>query len=293
MKSNVILTGLVAILMVACVVPFATSDDSDALIGNSSDMSLNTNSAIIYVTGGTTSVDLTITAVPTGYNASSATWARNDIGDGIDAVALSATGGSTITVTANDLNGSSVKSVEVVATIMVVDEDTEEEVAHTASAVIVVYPSPSTTATSFHYYVKIDQSAIPAGVSPQTTGFTDNHTISDFYNGFWIEVKQSQFNGTDWNAMTAFQWYCNTYGWNCSASGGWISTILNLGTYSGDNGVWNYWAQYHAVGNSWAFNNTTMNYMTSASDSYIGLIFWGSPDANTMPDFPGYPQASA
>ena len=121
MKSNVILTGLVAILMVACVVPFATSDDSDALIGNSSDMSLNTNSAIIYVTGDTTSVDLTITAVPTGYNASSATWARNDIGDGIDAVALSATGGSTITVTANDLNGSSVKSVEVVATIMVLD----------------------------------------------------------------------------------------------------------------------------------------------------------------------------
>ena len=44
MKSNVILSGLVAILMVACVVPFATSDDSDAKVGNTADMSLNIDS---------------------------------------------------------------------------------------------------------------------------------------------------------------------------------------------------------------------------------------------------------
>ena len=283
MKSNVILTGLVAILMVACVVPFATSDDSDAKVGNTADMSLNIDSYVLYIVGTPNSVDLSVSTMPSSASLSNVNWYLNDLDDGIDCVSLDVNADYSATVTAVDLDGANVKTVEVVA---------ELGNSH-ASAIIVVYPSPSTTATSFHYYVKIDQSAIPAGVSPQTTGFTDNHTISDFYNGFWIEVKQSQFNGTDWNAMTAFQWYCNTYGWNCSASGGWISTILNLGTYSGDNGVWNYWAQYHAVGNSWAFNNTTMNYMTSMSDSYIGLIFWGSPDANTMPDFPGYPQASA
>lgn len=283
MKSNVILTGLVAILMVACVVPFATSDDSDAKVGNTADMSLNIDSYVLYIVGTPNSVDLSVLTMPSSASLSNVNWYLNDLDDGIDCVSLDVNADYSATVTAVDLDGANVKTVEVVA---------ELGSSH-ASAIIVVYSSPSTTATSFHYYVKIDQSAIPAGVSPQTTGFTDNHTISDFYNGFWIEVKQSQFNGTDWNAMTAFQWYCNTYGWNCSASGGWISTILNLGTYSGDNGVWNYWAQYHAVGNSWAFNNTTMNYMTSMSDSYIGLIFWGSPDANTMPDFPGYPQASA
>lgn len=269
--------------MVACVVPFATSDDSDAKVGNTADMSLNIDSYVLYIVGTPNSVDLSVLTMPSSASLSNVNWYLNDLDDGIDCVSLDVNADYSATVTAVDLDGANVKTVEVVA---------ELGSSH-ASAIIVVYPSPSTTATSFHYYVKIDQSAIPAGVSPQTTGFTDNHTISDFYNGFWIEVKQSQFNGTDWNAMTAFQWYCNTYGWNCSASGGWISTILNLGTYSGDNGVWNYWAQYHAVGNSWAFNNTTMNYMTSMSDSYIGLIFWGSPDANTMPDFPGYPQASA
>lgn len=284
MNSKAVFAGLVAMIMVTCVVPFMASDDSDALIGNTPDMSLNTNGAVIYANSNPNSVVLVISTLPAGADASDARWERNNIGDGINFVSLSANPDGSVTVIAGSIGSAYVKSVEVVATIG----------SSHASAVIVVYQSPSATATVFHYYVKIDQSAIPSGVTPQTTGFTDNHTINDFYNGFWIEVQQSQYNGTDsWSAMSAFQWYCDTYGWNCSASGGWINTILNLGTYPGPNGVWYYWAQYHANGNSWAFNNTVMSYITSVDSSYIGLIFWGSPDANTMPAFPGYPQPSA
>lgn len=284
-KVTILLSGLVAMLMVTCAVPFMASEDSDALIGNTADMSLDTSNAVIYVSGSPTYVDLSIDTVPAGADADDATWNLNDIGDGTSCVSLSATSGGTVRVSSGSLGTSDVKSVEVVAYLG----------SSHASAVIVVYPSPGTTATTFHYYLKVDTSAIPSGVTPQTT-FNSNCpiTYSQITSGVWIEVKQSSYTGSEpWNAMSAFQWYCDTYGISCTASGGWISDILNLGTYSGNNGVWYYWAQYHADNNAWAFNNTTMSYITSVSDSYIGLIFWGSPDANTMPDFPGYPQASA
>ena len=300
---KIIISGLAAILMVACMVPVSVSEDSEALIGNSPDMSLDIDSAVIYVTGTPTSVVLTIDEVPDGYSASVANWTRHNIGDGIDCVSLSPSSGSSITVSSETLGNASVKSVEVVATIMVLNPDTMVSEPHTASAIIVVYPSPSTTATTFHYYLKVDTSAIPSGVTPQTT-YNSNCpiTYNNITNGIWIEVKQSDYTGlSPWNAMSAFQWYCDTYGISCHASGGWISDIINLSTYSGQNGVWYYWAQYHATTsvvnnetvNAWAFNNTTMSYITSVDSSYIGLIFWGSPNANTMPTFPGYPEANA
>lgn len=281
MKSNVILTGLVAILMVACVVPFATSDDSDAKVGNTADMSLNIDSYVLYIVGTPNSVDLSVSTMPSSASLSNVNWYLNDLDDGIDCVSLDVNADYSATVTAVDLDGANVKTVEVVA---------ELGNSH-ASAIIVVYPSPGTTATTFHYYLKVDTSAIPSGVTPQTT-FNSNCpiTYSQITSGVWIEVKQSSYTGSDpWNAMSAFQWYCDTYGISCTASGGWINDILNLGTYSGNNGVWYYWAQYHADNNAWAFNNTTMTYITTVDSSYIGLIFWGSPNASTMPTFPGYP----
>lgn len=36
--------GLVALLMVACAIPFVVADDSDALKGSTSDMALNVDS---------------------------------------------------------------------------------------------------------------------------------------------------------------------------------------------------------------------------------------------------------
>lgn len=51
-----------------------------------------------------------------------------------------------------------------------------------------------------------------------------------------------------------------------------------------------YWAQYHLTNEGWEFNNTTLQYITDVDSAYLGLIFWGSPNANTMPtpvpDFP-------
>ena len=54
------LSGLVAILMVTCAVPFMASEDSDALIGNTTGMSLNINSAVLYEEDGTSSIQLSI-----------------------------------------------------------------------------------------------------------------------------------------------------------------------------------------------------------------------------------------
>lgn len=50
-KVTILLSGLVAMLMVTCAVPFIASEDSDALIGNTTGMSLNTDSAVLYQTG--------------------------------------------------------------------------------------------------------------------------------------------------------------------------------------------------------------------------------------------------
>ena len=35
----------------------------------------------------------------------------------------------------------------------------------------------------------------------------------------------------------------------------------------------------------------TVGFITTAGESYIGMIFWGSPNASSMPSFPGYPAA--
>lgn len=216
--------------------------------------------------------------------------------DGTDCVTLSANTGASVTVSAGNLGTASVKTVEVTA--FVGDEDvTLASATSYASAVIVVYASSSATATTFHYYVKIDSSAVPSTATPQSTGFTDGTTLAKLYEGFWIEVTQTQYNtGTlgasigDWNALNAFKWYCSTYGWEFNASSyGWISTLLNLGTYSGSGGSWIYWSQFYADDGSWVFSNTTMGYITSNSQSYLGLLFRVSESASSIPTFPGYP----
>ena len=312
-KATILLSGLVAILMVTCAVPFMASEDSDALIGNTTGMSLNTNSAVLYENNGTSSIQLSITQYISGDNPAAAHWYLHDIDDGTDFVELSTpTTGSSITVSVTELDyGVEVASVEVVASIDVVDgndqpvidPNTHQQVKHTASAVIVVYPSPSTTTTVFHYYFKIDSAAYDdvynAGLIETQSGeaiLPSGYYMSDFNTGFWVTVDNSIAQLSTFNALTALQWYLNTNGWsNHFSNYGWIEDLLGLDSYPGSDGVWYYWAQYHATGNgstaAWAFNNTTLEFITTAGESYIGLIFWGSPDANTMPAFPGYPTA--
>ena len=288
------LSGLVAILMVTCAVPFMASEDSDALIGNTTGMSLNTDSAVLYKTGGTSSIQLSISQYISGDNPSAAAWSLNDLDDGTTFVQLSDTTGSSITVSVNaNATITDAMSVEVVAAIGT----------HHASAVIVVYSSPSTTANVFHYYFKIDSSAIDHLIESEQI---DEDTVllptlpsgCDIYSGFWVTVTQTQTGLSDanFNALTALQWYFTQNGWsNHFSNYGWIEDLLGLESYPGDGGVWYYWAQYHATGNGtaagWAFNNTTLEFITTAGESYIGMIFWGSPDAERAPDFPGYPAA--
>lgn len=305
-KASILLSGLVAILMVTCAVPFMASEDSDALIGNTTGMSLNTNSAVLYEEDGTSSIQLSISQYISGDNPSTANWYLHDIDDGTDFVDLSVDTGSSTTVSVIGLDsGVEVASVEVVASINVVDGNnqpvldpiTNEQVKHTASAVIVVYPSPSTTATTFHYYFKIDADAIDYLINDNqiTSSTLDLPTFPqgcDIYDGFWVTVTKTQTGLSDanFNALTALQWYLNYYGWsNHFGNYGWIQDLLGLDSYSGDGGVWYYWAQYHLTNDGWEFNNTTLQYITDVDSAYIGMIFWGSPSAEDMPDPVDFP----
>lgn len=304
--------------MVTCVVPIMASEDSDALVGTTPGMSLNTNSAVLYLTGGDSSIDLEVTQMITGDDEEDVYWGLNDLDDGTSFVSLVDNQNGTYTVTALSIpNNQRVASVEVYACVDVVDGNgdpvidptTQEQVKHTASAVIVVYPSPTTTATTFHYFFKIDESAIDYLVEDEQIDYEtlilpDLSDDCDIFEGFWITVTYNNDMGmtaSQFNALSALQWYLDENDWeNDFGYYGWINTLLGLGSYmgpaNGDGNVWYYWAQYHATGNgssaTWVFNNTTLEFITTAEESYIGMIFWGSPDANTVPaPFPGYPVA--
>lgn len=290
MKDRV-MVGIIATLLIICIIPLSSSEQSDGLTGNTDGMSLNVNSAVIYYSGGTNSVELEIASVPSGVSSDSAVWSLNDLDDGVDFVTLSKTTGSSITVTAGSLGTASVKTIEVVATIGT----------NHASAVVVVYASSSETASVFHFYVKVDPTAIPVGEVLQSTGFTDGTTAELLISGLWINVFRTDFDNdtekdaslTDWNAANAFSWYCYENGWNCNIGNyGWVDTILDLGTYAGDDGAWIYWSQFHAENGAWVFNNTTMAYITTAAESYIGLLFRVSQSAEDTVPFPGYPTES-
>ncbi len=286
--KNTMLAGVVVTLLIVCIVPLGSSEQSDGLTGNTDGMSLNVNSAVIYCSGGTNSVELEIASVPSGVSSDSAVWSLGDLDDGVDFVTLSKTTGSSITITAGSLGTATVKTIEVIATIGV----------NHASAVVVVYASASETASVFHFYVKVDSTAIPDGESLQSTGFTDETTVELLTSGLWVHVFRTDFDAdsekdvsiTDWNAANAFSWYCSENGWHCSIGDyGWVDTILDLGTYNGGDGAWIYWSQFHAENGAWVFNNTTMAYITTTAEAYIGLFFRVSQSAEDTVPFPGYP----
>ncbi|MDC7951032.1 hypothetical protein PAA26_02970 [Methanomassiliicoccaceae archaeon COG_1] len=292
MHKQWILPGLVAIIMVTCAFPFMASEDSDALTGNSN-LSLDKSSAVIYVTGGDNSATFSLdsSTVPSGTSASRLRWKLNDIGDGNNLVSFSPTNGNTYTTTgyqATVYSKTGTGSIEVEVYIAGTTN-------YYASAVIVVFQSPGTPAETFHFFFQIKEDAythVQANNSANVN-LPSGYTMAQFYTGFWVSVTKAQAdpNNNGFTALSALQWYLTTNGWsNSFGSYGWINQLLGLGTYSGDGGVWYYWAQYHAVGNGWAFNNTTLGFITTVDQSYIGMIFWGSPDANTMPTpFPGIP----
>lgn len=287
-KITILLSGLVAILMVTCAVPFMASEDSDALT-HDSNMALDSDRAVIYITSGSDH-SFTFNAATTDGNTGSIAWKLNDIGDGSNNVSFSdientyTASGSSATV-----YGKVAGSIEVEAYVV------GDEANHCASAVVVVYPSPSTTTSVFHFFFQIDSEAYDYLVQEELIDTPDSeailpsgYTMSQFNTGFWITVDNNDAHLSTFNALTALQWYLTTNGWdNTFSNYGWIEDLLGLSSYPGDGGVWYYWAQYHATGNgssaTWAFNNTTLEFITTVGESYIGMIFWGSPDAEHMP----------
>ena len=270
------MASLVAIFVIVAAVPFVDNDGSDALTGNNG-LSLDKNDAILYVSGGTNTTTFSVVTDPLPATGS-IVWSLVNLDDGLNVVSLTANADGTATVSAQNPG-----SIEIKASL-----GTD----YYASAVIVVFQSPGTPATVFHYYIQVygDQ------YDTYTPDINNEYTSQQIKNGFWIEVKQSDTNIgiNDFNAFTALQWYCQGHHWDFDASSsGWINSFLGLGTYnSGDN--WVYWAQYHvnSTCTAWEFNNTTLGYISTVDSSYIGLIFWESTSSSDKPTFNGMPSVA-
>lgn len=274
--------------MIACAIPFV-SEDSEALTGNSN-LSLDTSSVVLYVdtSSSPNSYTFTVSGVPTDQT-SNVAWRLDD---GTSIVTLSSSGTSA-TVTA-----ASVGTVEIEAYVTGTTD-------YYASAVIVVLQSQGDAADEFYFYFKIDSAALTYAQSQSATlSLPDGYSLSQFNTGFWVCVTQetTKLSDSKFNALSALQWFLDKESWSNSIGNyGWIDNLLGLSTYTGEDHydadgnytgtTYYYWAQYHGTNSGWAFNNTTLPYITTDDSRYIGLIFWGSPDANTMPSWPGYPSS--
>ena len=277
---------LITAMFMAMVTPVTVTDESSALTDDNV-LSLNSKDCLIYCNSTTdNSFVFTVSNIPDGYTASNITWSFNNIGDGIgiasfspDSSVSTVSGTATVTVYA-EAEG----SVEVLAKI----NGTEL----VASAVAVVFQNAGVTATEFHYFIQFD-STLPDSYLSQMTDLSTSE-INKIIAGAWYTVSSTEVVGA-FNAWTAFEKLCSREGWELNgSSNGWINTFHNLSTYPGEDGSYIYWAQYHRVSNSdssgysWAFNNTTMSYMTSVDQSYIGLFFWASPSSGDVPTYPGF-----
>ena len=102
----------------------------------------------------------------------------------------------------------------------------------------------------FHFYFKIDATAIDDLIEAEwlddEPAIPNLPTGCNIYNGFWVTVDNAVADISNFNALTALQWYLTTNGWDSHFSNyGWIEDLLGLESYPGDGGVWYYWAQYH------------------------------------------------
>ena len=278
MKAK-IMSIFVATIMFATAFAIVADDESVALVHDNV-LDLESDSAIVYLSGGSNTAQFTVKAdtIPANYSSSDISWHLNNLDDGSQLVSFdsagtqfTASGVSTVTV-----YGKALGSIEIVAEIV----GTE----YHASGVIVVFQTPGTQATEFHFMIKVDENA---GYTPT---LPDDLTDEEIKNGTWITVNQvgTGIALSDFTAFTALQWYCQRHNWDFDAtSSGWINTFLGLGTYEGTNGSWIYWAQYHYdFDGSLVFNNTTLDYITTVDSSYIALVFWESSSSTAMPIVP-------
>ena len=270
-----VVAALIAILLLCVSSPIGLDDDSDA----TASLSLNTESAVLYLSGGTNQIILEVTDPTPG----TITWQKIDIDDGLNVVSLVTDPNDSTKATAT---AGETGSIKIVAT---------SSTGATASAIIVVFSSPGTSTDVFHFWIQIDELDFEAAVNSNSLDVTLPALPPgfDFFDGFWITVDNNVENIANFNAFTALERACQLKGWDFDAQqSGWINTFLNLGTYSGEGGSWVYWVQYHLnlASNTWDFNNVTLGYMTTVEEQYVGMIFREStsPDSNgvAVPELP-------
>ena len=296
MKSKMIMASLLAILMVVTVVPMTFSEDSDALTGDSN-ISLNAQHVSLYTDSpAQSSFVFTVDLTHSTSQSTDVTWTTNAIGTPQATVQLSATTGNSITVT-----GTGAGTIEIVATV-----DSQNY----ASAVVAVQTGYA-PATEFNFYIKIDTAA---SAYTSTLVVPSNVTLSDLNTGFWLTVTAQDVEdrygpNATFNALNAFKCamatenetiddlgLTNPVYWDYSVSDqGWSHSFLGLSSYSGNDGYWIYWAQYHGVESNtgtwgWEFNNYGFYDINTEDYTYLGMIFWPSPPSTAVPTpFPAVP----
>ena len=323
MNSKMIFAGLVAIIMVACTVPFIASEETDALTGHGTHMSLNKDRASIFVSGGQTTEQFTVTvdSYPAGKTVSDLKWKLNDLDDNVLTLGHVASFDASNTA----FTASGVQSVTVYAQrpgtieieVYIENYDTQQ-LGYYDSAVIYVRNSPTTHATEFNFFFQIyntddedldaslyyddienylsDNLALPSGYVYENG--PDAPTTNNFAVGFWMNVTYAEMHAADstftldqFNALTALQYLLDVEGsndWGLSTpyGNGWIDSFLGLNYIDPMDGTYIYWAQYHAVGDHWEFNNAVLDYLDTEDCCDIGLIFCASLSASYTPPFP-------
>ncbi|MBO5518763.1 MAG: hypothetical protein J5897_02990 [Candidatus Methanomethylophilus sp.] len=319
MNGKMIFAGLVAVLMVACTVPFFASEETDALTGHGTHMSLNTDRASIFCSNGQNSAQFTATVdvYPANTNSSDIAWKLNDLDDG-PCVSFSSANNNTVTASGPTVTVYAVSPGSVELEAYIPDHDEDNTGGCYASAVIYVRNSPGTHATEFNFFFQIyntddedldaslyyddienylsDNLALPSGYVYENG--PDAPTTNNFAVGFWMNVTYAEMHAADstftldqFNALTALQYLLDVEGsndWGLSTpyGNGWIDSFLGLNYIDPMDGTYIYWAQYHAVGDHWEFNNAVLDYLDTEECCDIGLIFCASLSASYTPPFP-------
>ena len=311
------LSGLVAVIMVTCVIPFAAYEDTDALTGHGSHMSLGTDRASIFVSGGQTTEQFTVTvdSYPAGKSVSDLKWRLNDLDENVLTLGHVASFDASNT----SFTASGVQSVTVYAqrpgsieVEVYIENYNSQQLGYYDSAVIYVRNSPTTHATEFNFFFRIYNDPSVTGYDledywgngpsiPQGYDYdpTDTSLIStdNFAIGFWKNVTFAEMYAdnpdltlSDFNAFSALVYLMNNeegnWGLYTPWGNGWIESFLGLGTYDPMDGTYIYWAQYHAVGNTWVFNDSVLDFIDTEDCCDIGLIFCASLSEFYAPPFP-------
>lgn len=225
MNKKSVISLIAVAVMVSIAVPFAASEDSDALV-RAQNMSLNFDSAVLYVAPGENHA-FTFVASFTDDSVNVVSWKLNDFDDGVDVVSFSDS--DTVTTAVGDsvtVYGKKIGSIEVEAYV----EGNESN--YCVSAVVLVRDAPTATATEFNFWFQV------YGSDACNYVWTHSKNYEILYNdkwidGFWIRVTQSEVQSMDptktFNARTALEYIASMHhDWEVYFTEyGWIETFMD------------------------------------------------------------------